>query len=48
MTLSEYRQITGDTDSTDERIQQRIDFIRSLCSNVIQEELRKHKEGQPG
>jgi len=45
MTVGEYRKITGDTDSTDERIQQRIDFIRSLCSNVIREELRKYKEG---
>jgi len=48
MTLSEYRQIAGDTDSTDERIRQRIDFILSLCSNVIREELRKHKEGELG
>ncbi len=42
MTISEYRVITGDTESTDERVQQRIDFISGLCSNVIREELRKH------
>ena len=45
MTVIEYRDITGDTDSTDERVQQRIDFIHSLCSNVIREELGKHRQG---
>lgn len=30
MTISEYRDVTGDTESTDERVQQRIDFIRAL------------------
>ena len=45
MTVNEYREITGDTDSTDERVQQRIDFIQALCSNVIREELRKHRQG---
>lgn len=42
MTISEYRKIMGDTKATDERVQQRIDFIQSLCRNVIQEELVIH------
>lgn len=45
MTINEYREITGDTDSTDDKVQQRIDFLRSLCSNVIREELNKHIQG---
>lgn len=45
MTVNEYREITGDTESTDEKVQQRIDFLRSLCSNVIREELKKHIQG---
>jgi hypothetical protein len=44
MTISEYREITADTEFTDERVQQRIDFIRALCSNVIREELQRHKD----
>jgi len=48
MTVNEYREITGDTDSTDEKVQQRIDFLRSLCSNVIREELKKHLTGKQG
>jgi len=48
MTVTEYREITGDTESTDEKVQHRIDFLRSLCSNVIREELKKYQQGKRG
>lgn len=48
MTINKYRVITGDAESTDERVQQRIDFISGLCSNVIREELKKTLQGKQG
>jgi hypothetical protein len=37
--VEEYRKLTGDTVSSNEIIQKRIDFITALCSNVIRQEL---------
>lgn len=48
MTINEYREITGDTVSTDETVQRRLDYLYSLCSNVIREELQKHIQGKQG
>jgi hypothetical protein len=41
MSIAEYRKIVKDTESTDERIQERIDYIASLCRNIIRIELEK-------
>jgi hypothetical protein len=32
-----------DTESTDERIQGRIDYLEAFCRNIIRDELEKYK-----
>jgi hypothetical protein len=47
MSIAEYRKIVKDTESTDERIQERIDYIASLCRNIIRIELEKARYTNP-
>lgn len=37
--VEEYRKLTGDTVSSNEIIQKRIDYLSALCRNVIKQEL---------
>ena len=37
--VEEYRNLTGDTVSSNEIIQKRIDYLNALCRNVIRQEL---------
>jgi hypothetical protein len=39
--LKDYREIMNDKASTDEQIEKRIEYLDSLCRNIIKEELSK-------
>lgn len=39
ISITKYREITGDITSSNEIIQKRIDYLSALCSNVIRQEL---------
>lgn len=41
VSIEEYRQLMNDHQSTDKRIIERVQFIESLCRNVIRIELEK-------
>lgn len=44
MRIEEYRKIMGDEESTDEKIQFRIDFLDALCRNIIRNTLDTYKK----
>lgn len=46
LTVADYRRILNDKESTDERIQARLDYLKSLCRNIIRTELEKYKENR--
>ncbi len=44
VSISEYRKILKDTNSSDEKILNRLGYIEALCRNVIQEEIRNYAD----
>ena len=42
MKIEEYRKILKDDVSSDEQIQERLDYLEAFCSNVIRIELEKY------
>lgn len=47
MKIEEYRKILKDDVSSDEQIQKRLDYLESLCRNVIKSELEKYLSKSP-
>lgn len=43
VTISEYRKMLKDYTSTDEQIKKRLEYIESLCRNVIRQELQNYE-----
>jgi hypothetical protein len=39
--IKDYREIMNDKASTDEQIEKRIEYLDTLCRNIIKEELSK-------
>lgn len=44
MTVQEYRKIMNDDISTDERVQERINYLEALCRNIIKNELGNYRK----
>ena len=42
VSVSEYRKLTGDNKSTDERIVEKLQFLQAFCRNVISMELKRY------
>ena len=42
MSVAEYRQLVGDTATSDARIMERLRYLEAFCRNIIQPELCKH------
>jgi hypothetical protein len=43
LTVEQYRNLMKDTESTDERIQERLNYLDAFCRNIIRSELEKYK-----
>jgi len=43
VSITEYRRLTGDKTSTDERIVERLQYLEAFCRNVIKNELKKYE-----
>lgn len=39
--VQKYRELMSDHETTDEKIQERLDYLEALCQNVIRIELEK-------
>ena len=46
LSIQEYREILGDQKSPGEIIEKRLNFIESLCGNVIRQELTKYQDSK--
>lgn len=44
VSIETYRKILNDYETPDQKVQERLDYIESLCRNVIRMELDKLKE----
>ncbi len=42
VTIDEYRKILSDYKSTDKQIKKRVEYIESLCRNIIKQELQNY------
>jgi hypothetical protein len=46
VSIEEYRKMLNDNVSTDEQIMRRVEYIESLCRNIIRQELQKHADAR--
>lgn len=46
LTVERYRQLTGDTISPEEQVIRRLQFLDSLCRNIIKDEIQKYEQSQ--
>lgn len=42
VSIAEYRELLNDDKSSDEQIEQRLQYIENLCRNLIRQELAHH------
>ena len=48
VSIAEYRKVTGDHKSTDERIVERLRYLEAFCRNIIKPELKTYVTTKSG
>lgn len=46
LTVERYRQLTGDGVSTEEQVVRRLQYLDSLCRNIIKVEIQNYEQSQ--
>jgi hypothetical protein len=44
ISIDKYRRLLNDYESTDEQITERLEYLESLCRNIIRNELKEYAE----